>query len=258
MPTKQIDRRRAARKPAWLESDERIQADVTRGRGKCTTAAVACNFYFRDGSPMHLFTAGQDAIEAWRGRTEEDVLIERVLRREKPVASIVVQDQWMKRGIFIEQLINRVSMLGLSYIYGKNSYGMYILDITATPNASLWDLLQARDTHERATVYHHVRHFKRQLQTLRVQDYMVHGGFDASPLTPVQGKVNFLECALLYGYPLKLASSFPACEMNFAEHRLAKAEMNFAEHRPAIAGPLLLALMAIFAALWAVLLLPRK
>lgn len=51
----------------------------------------ADNMFFRGGDPEHLFdVGGQRAIPEWRGRTEVDVLLERVSRGVKPVASIVL------------------------------------------------------------------------------------------------------------------------------------------------------------------------
>lgn len=146
-------RRCAPARPAnRLAVDERVQADVA-GRGRCTTAASVVNLFFRDGSPTHVFAAGRDAIEAWRDRTEEDVLIARVRGRKKPVACITIQSADLQ-GSFVERLIGRVAKLGLSHAYSQNEYGAYVLYITSTPNGSLWDLLQARSTRERAMACH--------------------------------------------------------------------------------------------------------
>ena len=158
------------------------------------------NYYFRNGDPEHVFEAGQEAIPEWRDYGEEDVLLERVQQNLKPVASIVHPIERMK-GISLEDVHEAWNM---DFSIGINEWGVSILTITAQAGASLHDLLMQRDPEERELVAHLIRdkQSKRLLKTRQVRRYLVPGGFDmSSGLFPV----NWLESALLYGYPLDRA-----------------------------------------------------
>ena len=170
---------------------------------KCTTAEAGRNYFFRGGDSEHTFEAGGLCIKPWRSRSEEDVLVDRVARGQKPVASIVVQ-----RARGQDRILQRVreGLRGLSYVYGANEWGMRVLAVTAVPRATLSMLLAVRSARERRLVAHLTARHAGALRRLRVSDYMVAGGFDMSA-THAHSTVNVLESALLYGYPLDFAAT---------------------------------------------------
>ena len=47
------------------------------------------NYYFRGGDFEHVFEWGQNFNDNWKNRTENEVLIDRVYKEQKPLASIV-------------------------------------------------------------------------------------------------------------------------------------------------------------------------
>ena len=46
------------------------------------------NFFFRNGDFDHSFAHGQNHVPGWRGRTENEVILDRVERGLKPVGQI--------------------------------------------------------------------------------------------------------------------------------------------------------------------------
>ena len=75
-----------------------------------TVEEANLNFYFRDGDYEHSFENGQREHPVWRGRSEVDVLCERVAKGFKPVASIVMQPAWSKVDGF-KQLLTQTASL---------------------------------------------------------------------------------------------------------------------------------------------------
>ena len=168
------------------------------------------NYYFRNGDPEHLFEAGQEAIPEWRNYDEVEMLLERVGQNLKPVAEIVAPIQELE-GLRLEPLHEEGNM---DFSIGLNEWGVSILTITAQAGASLHDLLMQRDPEERELVAHLIRdkQSKRLLKTRQVRRYLVPGGFDmSSGLFPV----NWLESALLYGYPLDRAGEEADLDWSF-------------------------------------------
>ena len=194
MPPSRLQMKRAV--------DGRVEAERAQDRaGRAASASLSReeaerNFFFRQGDEEHLFETGQRSVKAWQGRHEEDVLLERVQARLKPVASIV------NNGLNLNVLEDE----GLSFTIGLNEWHVPILTLTAEPDVTLLTLLKRRDAEERRLVASWVDDevSMRELSQRRVRRYIVPGGFDiSSQLAPV----NVLESALLYGYPLDLAGS---------------------------------------------------
>ena len=158
------------------------------------------NYYFRCGDPEHVFEAGQVAIPEWRNYSEVEMLLERVAEELKPVAEIVAPIQALGP-LSLKRFHEEGNM---DFSIGINEYGMSILTITAQPDATLHDLLMQRDPEERELVAHLIRdeQSQRLLQTRQVRRYIVPGGFD---MLSERFPVNWLESALLYGYPLDRA-----------------------------------------------------
>lgn len=164
---------------------------------KVTHLEAMNNYYFRLGDEDHVFEAGQRKVPGWEGMAEEEVLVQRVAQRLKPVASIVDVDG----RVDLNQLVDD----GHTVTVGTNEWGVRVVLITTQPDATLMDLLEQRDPEEQRSVDNWTRSTvgQRELTRRRVSRYMVCGGFDVSSR---KYPVNVLESALLYGYPLALAS----------------------------------------------------
>lgn len=168
---------------------------------QCTTTEARKNVFFRQGDPQHVFEFGQLQVQEWQDRHEEDVLIERVTLGQKPVACIV-----LCRGAKLVERIRKHHTL-LSFVHGKNEWGCRVLNITCRPNATLLQLLRVRSKREKSSVLHLTSQYARELESVCVKDYLVAGGFDMQA-SLAYAKVNVLESALLYGFPLDFAASF--------------------------------------------------
>ena len=171
--------------------------ELERGLGSVvplSQAEAEKNFYFRDGDKGHMFEyGGKDNVHEWHGRNEEDVLIERVRHGLKPVASIVLKNYSAKKQECIWGACE-----GLHRKIVKNPWGVEELLITATPDASLFDLLGARGVAGKDLGFRGGKLV--EVQKLKLRDY-VDRSFDLSGPNPV----TCLESALLYGYPLDMA-----------------------------------------------------
>jgi len=167
----------------------------------CTTKEARKNYFFREGDAEHVFEFGQLHVQEWHNRREEDVLIERVTRGQKPMACIV-----LRRGEKLVECIREHHTM-ISFVHGKNEWGRRIVNITGMPNATLLQLLRVRSKREKSTVLHLTSQYARDLESLCVKDYLVGGGIDLQA-SFAYAKVNVLESALLYGFPLDYAASF--------------------------------------------------
>ena len=169
------------------------------------------NLYFRGGDPQNAFKAGQRAIAPWRGRSESEVLVDRVRCGLKPVGTLAFTDP--DEAGALQRIIRRD---GLASSCGWNEWGMWIVAFSAAPNATLCDLLQQRSGFEQRRVAHWTARFQPALQARRVRTYLVPGAFDMAARC-AEARVNVLESALLYGYPLELAASVQIDEMCWSE-----------------------------------------
>lgn len=165
-----------------------------RGPLLLDSAEANKNFYFRNGDREHTFEAAQSHIQDWVGKSEAQVLLQRVKDEVKPVATIVDPGDEIIKTIQNDE--------ALTHAYGKNTRGVQVMVFTATPDLTLMDLLQARE--DKGLVEKNWLandDVVAKLRDRRVRYYIVEGGFDMSmPLF-----VNVLESALLLGYPLDLA-----------------------------------------------------
>ena len=100
------------------------------------------NFYFRDGDYEHSFENGQREHPVWRGRSEVDVLCERVAKGFKPVATIVIQPAWSKARC--AQVIAKVEAHDLAFSVQRNEWGVSELYMAAAPEKTLAELLVER------------------------------------------------------------------------------------------------------------------
>ena len=173
------------------------------------TTRVIFRTNFRDGDPEHMFEhAGQRNVPDWRGRDGDNVLLERVLNKRKPVGQFVGNPLDLN-------FVDDEDEVAISS--GSNQHGVRILLVTAQPDATLRELLEQRDEAERALVADNWladAHSREQLQRRTVRRYMVPGGFDMSEDTGML--VNVLESALLYGYPLDAAGA-PGVDLTWPE-----------------------------------------
>jgi hypothetical protein len=150
------------------------------------------NYLFRGGDEAHFFyVGGRKAVPEWRDRDEADVLIERVKRKVKPVASIVLVNYDKSQRL---RILKKCRKLHRRII--RNEWGVDELLITATPDASLYDLLTARGIEGDNLRFRGGKH--KDLGNRKLSHY-VSRGFDCSGKRPV----SRLECALLFGYPLR-------------------------------------------------------
>lgn len=153
------------------------------------------NYYFCGGSYKHVFEYGRTKVDDWRGRTEEEVLFDRVLNGVKPVASIPVQSA-EKRQVLCQKAKDQ----GLNFKCNLNFWGVHVLYITNCPNKTMSDLLKDRCEHV-------MMKLSNGLQGKCVRDYM--DGFDCffgteyNNTKSITKKVSVLESALLLGYPLR-------------------------------------------------------
>ena len=86
-----------------------------------TVEEANLNFYFRDGDYEHSFENGHREHPWLRGRSEVDVLCERVAKGFKPVASIVMQPAWSKARC--AQVIAKVRAHDLTFSVQRNEWG---------------------------------------------------------------------------------------------------------------------------------------
>jgi hypothetical protein len=166
-----------------------------------TVEEANMNFYFRDGDYEHSFENGQREHPGWRGRSEVDVLCERVAKGFKPVASIVMQPAWSKATC--KQVIAKVEAHDLTFTEQRNEWGVSVLYTAAAPEKTLAELLVERGDDGVGLV------LGAGVGERKVGWY-VHRGFDmSSAINPVSA----LESALLLGYPLDLARSQQLADM---------------------------------------------
>ena len=151
------------------------------------------NFYFRGGDPDRTFENGQLYVPEWLGLAEEDVLVDRVARGLKPVASIVMQPYWdmRQRAAVLHAACKRGLKLAVCH-WSR----LAVVYVTATPNKTMRELLRERGR-EGAGLK-----LKRGVGRKRVGWYVEHG-FDMSSGPGI--RVDALTSALLLGYPLDLA-----------------------------------------------------
>ena len=146
------------------------------------------NFFFRGGDKAHTFEFGGKLVEDWQGRSEFDVLLERVKALKKPVASFVVQKE---TAADIELMKEACFRSGVTVSDFVNEWGVRVLLLTAAPEVTMLDLLHGRGRAGRPLS------LSANDGAKKVKDFM--GGFD---LSSRENSVTVLECALLYGYPL--------------------------------------------------------
>jgi uncharacterized protein (DUF2164 family) len=153
------------------------------------------NYYFCGGLGNPFFyDQGQKDFPEWASCSMEEVLIQRVKSGVKPVASIVLDD---KLGSEHELLVEAAPLFSCVI---KNEWRVRELLITATPNATLFDLLRMRGSD--GVDLEFKGGLLEKVKGKTVRDYM-HTGFDYS--AKGEAYASLLECALLFGYPLDQA-----------------------------------------------------
>ncbi len=158
------------------------------------------NYFFRGGNPKLTFEYGQTQVPEWEGKTEAEVLIERVMSRKKPVASIAHgpgEDLWEK--------ISNIS--GCRCERSTNEWGMHMIYLTAYPaHTTLLDLARERAVADLGTIPVGQRIPWLGKGTKRtVWSYLK--GFDMSSEIP-EYRVSMEESALLLGYPWTLGHNW--------------------------------------------------
>mgnify|MGYP003327420837 CR=1 FL=1 len=148
-----------------------------------TTQQRLLNMYFRNGSPETVFEYGQTQVPAWQGKTEEQVLCERVRDGHKPLASIVNPVE--ARGLAKEY--------GLAYHEYQNEWDVRIGVLVKDPDRTLGSFLKK----EEATMFRHVEPLIEELSKIPLGYYIEYGAPDMS-----RGDTP-LECGLAYGYDLE-------------------------------------------------------
>ena len=174
------------------------------------------NLYFRGGSPQHTFEYGQRVVREWQGLTEEEVLCCRVRDEKKPLATIVLQDEYHKQ--YVEALIQKNRLLSRIY---TNAWGVVVAAIVKIRQTPLGSLLSTEERRVFATVEPDVD----CICSTTLGTYLTnsHGAPDiAKGDSP-------LECGLVYGYDLKETLSLYSVEHTFVLGCAASTEMSKAE-----------------------------
>lgn len=153
------------------------------------------NLYFCGGNDEQTFETGREHIPRWKGRSEVDVLCERVASGLKPVGEIVMQPLWS--GKARQSIIHHAKKRKLVVSLIRNEWHIHVLYITASPKTTIEQLLLDRGKEGRGLV------LKESIKKKVIGSY-VSRGFDCSA---THNKVSVLESALLLGYPLDLAKS---------------------------------------------------
>ena len=160
------------------------------------------NFYFRGGDDSHVFEYGQTQIPEWRGRFEYEVLLDRVSKGLKPVASIVIRSGKKK------EIIGKIAeKLKLKTNFVCNDWGVNVCYITKDPDLTLQELLRRRDcsTNFLRGEYEDCSPAEKITELGigdRKIDYYLRGFdcfFNQKPKKDL--KVSIVESALLLGYP---------------------------------------------------------
>ena len=164
---------------------------VANAPAKISPVEATNNYYFRCGDKAHTFEyGGVKNVAEWRSRKEADVLIERVTSGMKPVASFVLANYRLEERLSI---LRKCRHLHRRIV--RNPWKVYELIITATPDATLFDLLNARELECDDSLREKLA--PNLIDKRTVREYVARS-FDLNgpcPVTP-------LECGLLYGYPL--------------------------------------------------------
>ncbi len=148
------------------------------------------NFYFRSGAPHINFEHGQRFVPQWQNKGMFDVLSDRVKKRVKPIGSMPVSGRESKW----QEIQDKHSHTGQF----NNKYGYTVGLFSNMGESTLQDLAAMRDI-ELPSSPRNLRKVKDIIDSWSgdVNDYAHRPHNDAT-----EQPVNFLESALLYGFPL--------------------------------------------------------
>jgi len=183
----------------------------------CTTKEARTNLFFRMGDTHHVFETGQLYFKEWRNVSEDTVLIQRVSLGQKPVGEIILPRQLKEA----RALVSDISKYhpNISFAHGCNEWGVGVIQITCSPYTTLFELYQKRNQMEKDSVIDLISVYIHELKSRCIKDYLIPGGFDMSSKFP-KSRVNVLESALLYGYPLDFAAMHDT--LHFRPNRMSK------------------------------------